>query len=236
MKIYRDEIIRYANCTEGTKVWERYKLDGDSWMLTDLPLWSKDYIYVVNDMYAELRKKSIDTGRPIQTFSLVPGWVNIKDASELTGPLSNYRVKPIEKEKATESGKKKKKDLLASSKVRELLYCSEHGWGSVTDIVDGDYPLCVKFRVERATFTLDGKRHKDDKYPTLFWDKDEATRKRSKKRLPNLKVGTLVIVWEEDFDEREIRQFKRFTKKGKMRCLPESGGKEIKWPNWELAG
>ena len=140
------------------------------------------------------------------------------------------------KSKATKSNKKKKKDLLVNSKVGEYLYSSEHGWGTVTEIADGDYPLCVKFSVERATFTLDGKRHKDDKYPTLFWDKAEATRKRSKKRLPNLKVGTLVTVWENDFDVRKIRQFKRFTKKGKMRCLAKSGDKDIKWPNWELAG
>ena len=252
MKIHRDEIIRYANCTEGTKVWERYNRDGESWMLTDLPLWSKDCIYVVDDMYAELRKESIDTGRPIQAFSLVPGWVTIKDASELTEPLRKYRLKPIKKEKATKSNKKKEKDMLTTIKVGDALYSVEDGWGTVTDIVDGEYPLCLKFGLKRATFTLDGKRHTHSKNPILFREKvkvkspkklkEPNKHSKSGKQLPDLTLDTAVLVWEVNGEKKLRRHFRKFNRQGRIVCFADGKtsytigkGMRMSWRYWELA-
>ena len=61
---------------------------------------------------------------------------------------------------------------------------------------------------------------------------------KSKKPLPDLKVGTAVVVWEGEGYPKKHRQFKKFTKKGKMVCF-ESGYAGMyncvsKWKYWEI--
>jgi len=237
MEIHRDEIKRYADSPDGTKVWS--KSDGGIWATTITPAWNKNYIYIVDDMYAELRKESIDTSRPIQTFNFVSGWVTIKDASELTGTLSSYRVKPIAKDK------------VASAVVGDRLYSIEDGWGTVTDIVDGEYPLCLKFGLKRATFTLDGKRHTHSKNPILFRKKVKTKKQKklkepnksskSGKPLPDLTLDTAVLVWDVNGEKKLRRHFRKFNKQGRIVCFADGKtsytigkGMRMSWRYWEL--
>ena len=73
-------------------------------------------------------------------------------------------------------------------------------------------------------------------------DKNEVCKIKSKiqkKPLPDLEVGTAVLVWEDDDSPKRRRRFKKFTKKGKIVCF--KGGyaglhnRVSKWKHWELA-
>jgi len=62
--------------------------------------------------------------------------------------------------------------------------------------------------------------------------------KKPKKPLPDLKVGTAVVVWDGEGYPKKHRQFKKFTEKGKMVCF-ESGYAGMyncvsKWKYWEI--
>jgi len=123
-------------------------------------------------------------------------------------------------------------------KVGDRLYSVEDGWGILETICTREtYPLTIRFDSRLESFTLEGKRYIGSKNPTLFLDKIEF--KIPKKSLPDLKVGTAVLVWEGEGHPKKNKQFKKFTKKGKMVCF-ESGYAGMyncvsKWKYWELA-
>ena len=55
-----EEMTRFANSEEGTRVWYRPKI-GTNWYTIAHPTWDKNCLYVVDDEDAELRKESADS-------------------------------------------------------------------------------------------------------------------------------------------------------------------------------
>ena len=129
--------------------------------------------------------------------------------------------------------------MLGDVKINDKLYSAEEGWGRVLDIVPGDYPIVMQFEGEIVTFTLDGKRLKSNRYPTLLWDKVEF--EMPKKPLPNLKIDAKVLVWNIGGLRKYKRHFKEFDGDGKIVCFAGNGtswttcGETNKWTYWEVA-
>lgn len=59
MKKHVIEIILWANCQEGTKVWCKRKND-KHWILMKSPSWDKDNQYIVDGENAVLRMEDAD--------------------------------------------------------------------------------------------------------------------------------------------------------------------------------
>ncbi|HIP15554.1 MAG TPA: hypothetical protein EYG74_08700, partial [Sulfurimonas autotrophica] len=98
MRKHRDEIKRFADTEIGTKVWYKAK-DRFRWVNTANPTWKEDNEYIVDDEYAELRKESVDTGRPIQMYNPVSSkWETPAFELDFDAPIENYRLKPKEEE------------------------------------------------------------------------------------------------------------------------------------------
>ena len=77
-RIHKDEIIRFANSKENTKVWCKQVRDNTCfWSLSNTPLWSGKSSYVVDDEYATVRKFFIDEGYIWQNTG-VGGWFKHK--------------------------------------------------------------------------------------------------------------------------------------------------------------
>ncbi len=55
---HKDEIIRWANCPDGTMVWQKI---GDNWYRINNPDWRPNNVYIVDDEEAEKRKLEYDT-------------------------------------------------------------------------------------------------------------------------------------------------------------------------------
>ena len=93
---HRNEIIRWAKSPVNTEVWTRAKncsSDLDKvWHLLSAPQWVKDNYYVVDDMYATLRKAFFD-GETIEYLYANGIW---RETSNLDWcqPLEKYRIKP----------------------------------------------------------------------------------------------------------------------------------------------
>ena len=127
--------------------------------------------------------------------------------------------------------------MFKNAKIGDKLYSIEEGWGVLEDIIDSDYPLIVQFKFQRISFTIDGKRWRLSKNPTLFWD--EIKFEIPKKPLPDIKVDTPVLVWDEKGGKKKIRHFRKFTKKGKMVCFAGGVASQTnkcthEWNYWEL--
>ena len=88
---HADEIIRFANSKEGTKVWFSHQFQ--SWKLTDEPIWSDGSKYIVDDGWAELRKAEAD-GKIIEA-RLSPDIWSKHIINEEFAP-SYYRIQPDE--------------------------------------------------------------------------------------------------------------------------------------------
>lgn len=60
----------------------------------------------------------------------------------------------------------------SNAKIGDGVWSSVYGKGDIVNIESKvDYPIDVKFDKEiRISYTLDGKKYKFDKYPTLFWN------------------------------------------------------------------
>jgi len=95
-RIHKEEMIRFAKSEEGTTIWYR-RGTSDSWRLIKDPLWREDCVYVVNNKYAELRKKSIDEGRAIQMYNLISSkWETPIFELEFNSDIKSYRLEPKE--------------------------------------------------------------------------------------------------------------------------------------------
>jgi len=77
---HKDEIIRWAKCPDGTKVWRKDKLDGE-WQNFKAFEWRPDHIYIIDDEWAELRKAQID-GKQLQVKSKYEcKWIDVELSS-----------------------------------------------------------------------------------------------------------------------------------------------------------
>ena len=90
---HKDEIIRWANAKQGTKVWS--KLSNKKWLLVNSAQWNPNNIYIIDDEYAELRKASAD-GKIIQYKHGSEWFDTLTDSWEIAIDISKYRVKPDE--------------------------------------------------------------------------------------------------------------------------------------------
>jgi len=75
--------------------------------------------------------------------------------------------------------------MFENAKVGDMVWSISHGWGVISEIGTGYFPLEVKFETKTETFKFDGKPYFHDLYPTLFWD--EVVFEAPKKPLPDLK-------------------------------------------------
>ena len=95
-RAHEQEMIRFAKSEEGTAVWYRYK-SGTKWDTLLKPVWSKPYIYILDNKYAELRKESVDTGRPIQRYNMSSlEWETPTHKLQFDVDLAFYRLEPEE--------------------------------------------------------------------------------------------------------------------------------------------
>ena len=92
---HREEIIRWANSPDDTKVWVK---DISGWKIIDSPNWYASRAYVVDDKWAELAKQFIDDPTKVEFHRGTLGWEKTKCASaELlrSGSFSQYRLTPV---------------------------------------------------------------------------------------------------------------------------------------------
>jgi len=129
--------------------------------------------------------------------------------------------------------------MLSDVKINDKLYSLEEGWGRVLDIVPGDYPIVMKFIDGTLTFTLEGKRLKCSRYPTLLWDEVEF--ETPKKPLPSLEEDAKVLVWNVGGLRKHKRHFKEFDSDGEIVCFIggetswTTCGETNNWTYWEVA-
>lgn len=91
-KKHKDEIIRWANSHEGTRVWN--KGPASRWQLIDNPRWTKDTKYIVDDRWSELRKAQED-GTQLQRFD-GEVWFTcaLRDYAVANDTPKEWRIKP----------------------------------------------------------------------------------------------------------------------------------------------
>ena len=95
-RVREQEMIRFAKSEEGTEVWYRYKTS-TNWDTILKPAWNKPCIYIIDNEYAELRKKSADTGRPIQMYNPISlEWETPTFELDFSAPIESYRLEPEE--------------------------------------------------------------------------------------------------------------------------------------------
>ena len=91
---HKDEICRWANCPDGTKVW--IKDEETEWYLGK-PIWFAHRKYIVNDAWAEIRKAFVD-GKTIE-YKDRECWIesiyeNVHNFNLSNLDIENYRIKP----------------------------------------------------------------------------------------------------------------------------------------------
>jgi hypothetical protein len=102
---HKEEIIRWANSPEGTKVWVREE-DMDEWFTTLHPSWYNGSKYIVDDEYAEVRK-ALAVGKTTQVLNADGHWYYVPEGETPSWnlPPSSYRVKTEEQEETKCDGK-----------------------------------------------------------------------------------------------------------------------------------
>ena len=93
---YRNEICLWANSPLGTEVWYKRKNTKDKWTCSISVLWNKDYIHIVDNEWAELRKAQID-GKQLQFKGLTTGqWYDttLKYEDINNSYIQYWRIKP----------------------------------------------------------------------------------------------------------------------------------------------
>jgi len=143
-KQHKEEMIRFAKSEYGTAVWLRPKIS-TNWRTLLKPTWNENYIYVVDDEYAELRKKSIDEDRPIQMYNTISSkWETPTFELDFNAPIESYRlehkedhnyVEPIyyyRWERLSSKGEILMSNLI-SDKYAEKNGYKEDGWIKITN-------------------------------------------------------------------------------------------------------
>ncbi len=126
----------------------------------------------------------------------------------------------------------------SKDKIGTPVWDFNYGWGNITDIDDGMYPIGVSFvNCNFRQFTDDG-REDINRNQTLFYD--EIKFEIPLKPLPKLEIDTKVIVWDDDEHTKSKRYFSNFNKNGHIMCFRNgatSWSEEVTtmWDNWKLA-
>ena len=94
---HKNEIKRWADCNEGTKVWHQHR-SGMTWSLSTIPNWYEGCNYIVDDEWAELRKAQAD-GKQLQYKEDLDLWKDTTFTNEDTNTLlGRWRIKTDEPE------------------------------------------------------------------------------------------------------------------------------------------
>ena len=93
---HKNEIMRWANSPEGTRVW--IKQEDGIWSKPYVPTWKKDSTYIVDDEWAEIRKAFFDN-KTIQFLNEEWEDSGVSDINVYQGESREfYRIKPDDQE------------------------------------------------------------------------------------------------------------------------------------------
>jgi hypothetical protein len=122
-------------------------------------------------------------------------------------------------------------------KVDDKVWDTRYGWSKVVALCKTS-PHNIITNID--CYTTDGKYSIDNKLSNLFWNEFKVPKCAFIKPLPNLKVDTKVLVWN-DNGIKERRYFSHFDKYGNICCFSYGdtgwGTKNATttvWNNWEL--
>lgn len=123
-------------------------------------------------------------------------------------------------------------------KVGDRVWDIRDGWQEIVDI---SYDLKYPIRAVSRSYTIDGRDHESDKYPTIFPNEFKIPDEAFVKPLPDLAVDTKVIVWNTGYEEDKFkRYFKEFDSFGNIVCFNNgctswsTNGDSITWDNYEV--
>ena len=97
---HEDEMVRFAQSPEGTKVWFR-AIESRKWVSSYSPSWSNGYIYIVDDEWSKIAKQCIDDPSKVECHIGAEGWVTTTFYTLRRLRQQNvkkYRIKPKEEE------------------------------------------------------------------------------------------------------------------------------------------
>ena len=94
-RVHKYEMIRFAKSEVGTEVWFKREM-ATKWRKTRDHRWHKDSIYILHNKYAVLRRKSADTGRPIQVYdySSLKWETPPQHKLRFNADIKDYRLEP----------------------------------------------------------------------------------------------------------------------------------------------
>jgi hypothetical protein len=121
--------------------------------------------------------------------------------------------------------------------VGDKVWDIHHGW-DVVIYLHSD--LEYKIETNSDFYTSEGQYYSSDTFPTLFWNEFEVPKRAFIKPLPDLRVDTKVLVWNNGDTIKERRYFSHFYE-GEMYCFTNGvSGWTTKsaittsWDYWEL--
>lgn len=115
-------------------------------------------------------------------------------------------------------------------KVGEKLWCLQLGECTVNEM--SDHLIKVSSKDDFCSFFLNGVASAHDKYQSLFFSNPNIIAPPEPKQLPEIPVGTLLLVWDEWMDQKK---FGRFIEWNRKKVIARVGIAISTWDNWELA-
>lgn len=131
--------------------------------------------------------------------------------------------------------------MFKDAKVGDKAWSIQAGWGTIYHISkERPYPIEFKSDIsnKQYCFTYNGMYREIDTNPTLFWNEFKIPKEAFIKPLPDLKIDTKVIVWNEE-NKKFKRHFSHF-KDGKIYCFNDGTSSwnatdnSGYWRNWEI--
>jgi hypothetical protein len=123
-------------------------------------------------------------------------------------------------------------------KVGDKVWESCRGWSEVVELDDESvYKIMTNFN----SYTIDGKYHTRDSFPSLFWNEFEIPKEAFIKPVPKMAIDTKVLVWDFHKDTKTKRYFSHFDNNGNISCFGDGAtswtavnSATSTWRNWEL--
>lgn len=116
-------------------------------------------------------------------------------------------------------------------------------WGTVLRIGKDieTYLIVVDFdNSQRETYTADGRLMEEHKTQDLFFDEVKPIIAPPRPQ-PMLAIDAIVIVWDDDIEQKKVRYFSHFNELGNIECfsdgatsLSSNNNYTMEWNNWEL--
>lgn len=100
-----------------------------------------------------------------------------------------------------------------NAKIGDKVYCLMYGWGKIHNI-DKKYIYCIDvyFNDCDISFTIDGKRFKEDINHVLFWNEVKLPTEEEDKRPFNLAEFLINNLEPKEFENGKPNYYLRFTK------------------------